>query len=223
MTPLAANAMAAPLLEAPGATDLPLLLSASLIESSIQFEPSVLAESGEGFKTGAKLVNVELRWPGLVKSAEIPQLNSPAVKDAGKQYSGFKTETQALPLFSLKLGKIIRLTTLFSAPQSFSFAKAAFSRPINVRSENIEKTPKPLMMRYMLQLVKDSGENIRNLEIVGIYRIPKKGLQSLKHDSSTGALKITVGPEAQASKYCKLVLANKKNDRAKVSCTFDEE
>jgi hypothetical protein len=218
-----ANAIAAQMLGCNGAIAAPLLISAALVEASIQFEARAMSETGEGFSAGAKLVNIELQWPRKTTSAEIQRMNSPATKGIAMDNSGFKTECRALPPFSLDQGKILRCRLLPNAALAYSSAKAAFSRPMSIRSENIEKTPKPLMMRYMLKLVKESGENIRNLEIIGIYRVPKKGVQNVKHDGSTGALKIMVGAEAQISAPSKLILANNKNTRTKVSCMFDEE
>jgi hypothetical protein len=78
------------------------------------------------------------------------------------------------------------------------------------------------MMRYSLQLVKETGENIKNLEIIGLYRIPKNGLKSVKHDATTGLLKIVAGADAQNSKECYLLVARKKSNSSIVSCMVHE-
>jgi len=123
----------------------------------------------------------------------------------------------------LKPGNIYRFTVSIGSPRCFVSVETALSVPITIRSADVHKIPKAMWMRYMLQVVKKSGENIRNLEIIGMFNIPQAGIKSLKHDGSDRFLRIVVGPDAQNSKHCNLILARKKSDSAVVSCILDED
>jgi hypothetical protein len=76
-------------------------------------------------------------------------------------------------------------------------------------------------MRYTLMLVKESGENVKNLEIIGLYCVPKNGVKTLKHDHSTGSLHIVVDSDALASPYRKILVARRKDNSALVSCAIE--
>jgi hypothetical protein len=94
--------------------------------------------------------------------------------------------------------------------------------PMAVVGEHPDRLPKALMMRYNLQLVRATGENIRNLEVIGIYRIPAKGTEQIHHDPATGRLMVTLGPAAAGSRLAPFVLARRKTD-ASIVCCFVEE
>lgn len=85
-----------------------------------------------------------------------------------------------------------------------------------------DRLPKALMMRYNLQLVRATGENIRNLELVGVFRIPSKGTEQVHHDPATGRLMVTLGPAAAGARLAPFVLARRKSD-ASIVCCFVEE
>lgn len=218
-----ASTLVAPLTISANISVASLLLSAPVSNADVQFRPRVLLETGEAFKANAKLVSIPLAWSGVVKSAEIPRMNAPAVRGVDDSYSVFKTEFYVLPQFSLKLEKTYKLNTSMNTPRCFASVETALSRPIGIQSENVEKISKALLMRYTIQLVKETRENIRNLEIIGLYSIPKKGVRAIKRDASAGLLRILVGPEAQNSEYNKLMLARKKSDSTIVSCVVNPE
>ena len=77
-------------------------------------------------------------------------------------------------------------------------------------------------MRYTLQLVRATGENIRNLEVLGLYRIPAKGTRQVDHDPVTGRLLVTLDADAVGSRRAPFILARRKND-ASIVCSFVEE
>jgi hypothetical protein len=199
-----------------------LFVSTSINVPNVQFEARAQSESGGTFNAGARLVSVQVAWPGVVKSAGIPQLNSPIVKTNAGGYSVFTTISYALPPFSLRHEKNYMVNPTIESPACITSLGTIFERPIRVRSENIDKIPKPLWMRYTFHLLKETGENIRNLEIIGLFSIPKKGVQSLRHDHSTGSLMVTVDQDAQNSDYYKLMLARNKNNSEVVSCILED-
>ena len=62
----------------------------------------------------------------------------------------------------------------------------------------------------------------RNLEVIGLYRIPAKGTRELHHDPATGRLMVTLGPEAAGAQRSLFILARRKND-ASIVFSFVEE
>jgi hypothetical protein len=100
---------------------------------------------------------------------------------------------------------------------------AAFPLPGSRRvHEELAKVSKVLWMRYTLQLVRSTGENIRNLDVIGLYRIPAKGTRQLHHDPATGRLLVTLGPEASGAKRSLFILARRKTDASIVFCFVEE-
>ena len=94
--------------------------------------------------------------------------------------------------------------------------------PMAVIGEDLARLPKALLMRYNLQLVRATGENIRNLEVVGLYRIPAKGTEQVRQDPATGRLLVTLGPAAAGARLAPFILARRKTD-ASIVCCFVEE
>jgi hypothetical protein len=73
-----------------------------------------------------------------------------------------------------------------------------------------------------MQIVKATGENVRNLDLLGRYLIPNKGVRELRHDAGSGCLKVLLGPEASASGRALLLLARRKDDRSLLTCFAEE-
>jgi hypothetical protein len=48
--------------------------------------------------------------------------------------------------------------------------------PIAIAGEDFQNLPRALNMRYTFQLVKATGENIRNLDVLGVFAVPVKGV-----------------------------------------------
>ena len=94
--------------------------------------------------------------------------------------------------------------------------------PIAIPGEDFRKLPRALNMRYTFQLVKATGENIRNLEVLGVYLVPVRGVASLRHDARTGRILVNLGPEAVGAPRQRFLLARKKDDRGFVSCFVEE-
>jgi hypothetical protein len=94
--------------------------------------------------------------------------------------------------------------------------------PMAVAGEDPDRLPKALMMRYNLQLVRTTGENIRNLEVIRVYRIPAKGTEQIRHDPATGRLLVTLGPAAAGAGLAPFILARRKTDASIVCCLVEE-
>ena len=208
----------------PSVSVLPLPVSASVSVLNVQFEARVLLETGEAFRADAKLVSIPLVWPVAAKSAKIPRMDDVAVNKVDEPYSVFNVQFYTLPRFLLEHGGVIhKQIAAINFPRCFASVATALSLPIRIKPDDSLLASKALRMRYSLQLVKKTGENIRNLEIIGLFRIPKKGVSSFKHDATTGLLWITAGTEAQKSRSCKLILARRKSDSKILSCILDDD
>ena len=107
-------------------------------------------------------------------------------------------------------------------PRSFRALAQVLALPVAFTSEDLQKIPRPLWMRYTLQLVRSTGENIRNLDFLGLYRIPAKGAQQVHHDPATGRLMVTLGPEAAGAPRAPFILARHKETDAVVCCFVEE-
>lgn len=94
--------------------------------------------------------------------------------------------------------------------------------PIAIPGEDFGKLARALNMRYTFQLVKATGENIRNLEVLGVYLVPVRGVAALRHDAKTGRILVNLGPEAVGAPRQRFLLARKKDDRGFVSCFVEE-
>ncbi|HJV91787.1 MAG TPA: hypothetical protein VJ623_15865 [Holophagaceae bacterium] len=97
----------------------------------------------------------------------------------------------------------------------------ALLQPFAFPGEDLAKLPKNLWMRYSLALVKATGENVRNLEVVGLYRLPRKGVSDLRPDGQ-GRIWVRLTPEAVGAKRAPFMLARRKDDQAFVSACVDE-
>lgn len=95
------------------------------------------------------------------------------------------------------------------------------TRPFVFAGEDLGKLPKNLWMRYSLALVKATGENVRNLEVVGLYRLPRKGVADLRPDGQ-GRVWVRLSPEALGAKRAPFMLARRRDDQAFVSACVDE-
>lgn len=99
---------------------------------------------------------------------------------------------------------------------------AVLGLPIAIAGEDFQKLPKALNMRYTFQLVKATGENIRNLDVLGVYPVPVKGVAALRHDPRTGRILVNLDPEAVGAARGRFILARRKDDRSFVSCFVEE-
>ena len=98
----------------------------------------------------------------------------------------------------------------------------AMGLPVAVPGREVQTLSKVQWMRYSLQLVKATGENIRNLEVLGIYRIPARGVRAMRHDARTGRLLLELDRDASGAPRRPFLLARRRDDRTLVSCFLEE-
>lgn len=99
---------------------------------------------------------------------------------------------------------------------------AMLTLAVPIQREDIQRLPKGLWMRYSLRLVRGTGENVRNLEILGLFMIPRKGVADLRHDPRQGRILLKLDLAALRSARSPFILAKRKDDGALVSCFVEE-
>ena len=109
-----------------------------------------------------------------------------------------------------------------ASPKSHRGLEQVLNLPVAVTGEDIKQISKALWMRYTLQMVRSTGQNIRNLEVLGLYMIPSKGTRQVRHDPATGRLLVNLGPEAVGSRKAPFILARQKDDQSVVCCFVEE-
>jgi hypothetical protein len=114
------------------------------------------------------------------------------------------------------------LPTRFSPPRASSGLAVVLGMPVSIAGENIQALNKSLWMRYTVQFVKSSGENIRNVDILGLFRVPVKGVRELRHDVRNNRLLVQLDASAYGAKRQLFILARRKADGSLVSCFLEE-
>ncbi len=100
--------------------------------------------------------------------------------------------------------------------------EAMLSLAVPIRAEDIHQLPKGMWMRYSLQLVRGTGENVRNLEVLGLFRIPRKGVADLRHDPGLGRILVRLEASAVQAPRAPFILARRKDDGGLVSCFVED-
>ena len=96
------------------------------------------------------------------------------------------------------------------------------SLAVPIRGEDIQHLPKGKWMRYSLQLVRGTGENVRNLEVIGLFRIPRKGVADLRHDPGQSRILVRLEASALRSPRAPFILARRKDDGSLLSCFVED-
>jgi len=96
------------------------------------------------------------------------------------------------------------------------------SMAVPILAEDIHQLPKGLWMRYSLQLVRGTGVNVRNLEVIGLFRIPRKGVADLRHDPGKSRIFVRLEASAVRAPRAPFILARRKDDGALVSCYVED-
>ncbi len=99
---------------------------------------------------------------------------------------------------------------------------AMLAQPVAIQGEDLQKLPKGLWMRYSLQMVRATGENVRNLEVLGLFHLPRKGVGELRHDAKGGRILVQLAPEAAKAPRLPFILARRRDDGALLSCYLEE-
>lgn len=100
--------------------------------------------------------------------------------------------------------------------------EAILALAVPIQGEDIQRLPKGLWMRYSLQLVRGTGENVRNLEVLGLFRIPRKGVANLRHDPRKSRIMVQLESAAVRAPRAPFILARRKDDGALLSCFVEE-
>jgi hypothetical protein len=198
-----------------------LLGSGPAVTAALAFPVTVAGEPGWAtWETGAKICELPLHRPEKCARLAVPPLpRRVAVRQ--EQVGGMATRSRsgwtAFPAPGAR-----RWVQALAQPRSFSGLERVLGLPVAVAGEDMSKVSKALWMRYTLQLVRATGENIRNLDVIGLYRIPAKGTRELHHDPATGRLLVTFGPEASGASRTLFILARRKTDASTVFCFVEE-
>jgi hypothetical protein len=93
---------------------------------------------------------------------------------------------------------------------------------VPLQGVDVHLLPKGLWMRYSLQLVRGTGENVRNLEVLGLFQLPRKGVANLSHDPKQRRLLVRLEPSAVRAPRAPFILARRKDDGSLLSCFVEE-
>jgi hypothetical protein len=197
------------------------LPTATLREGSPRLEARLQVEAAFGnWSSGAKLAEMPVFRAERCARLEVPALpKAPKVSAfaAGAFPTGIRKGLEALQSptargLPLSLGEVGSRRGL----------DLALRLPLAVEGLDLREAPRALQMRYGMLAVKATGENVRNLELLGRYLIPRKGVRELRHDARTGRLLVLLGPEAAGARKDPLLLARRKDDQSLLT-TFLEE
>jgi len=187
---------------------------------SLAFQVGVGAdESFTQWAAGAKVCEMPVFGTASGIRSQIPPLPKRATVKS-LPVEAFRTRCQA-GLEPLARPRGFPLETALPVPKVRRALELALGLPLSICGEDPQQLAKPLWMRYTLQVVKATGENIRNLDVLGIYSIPSKGVLSLRHDPRTGRLVLQLGADAVGASRVPFILARRKDDRTIVSCYLE--
>lgn len=202
----------------PQALQAPLVEAPNLAEAAMAFAPSLCQEDAwTRWAAGAQVCEMPVFMANRCPRLEVPALPRKAALRRGET-GNFRVASRLLREPILPPG-VRRQVAGFQTPGVQSGMRAMLGLPVAIAAMDL---PKALGMRYTLQLVRATGENIRNLEVLGLYPIPVRGVRSLRHDGKTGRVLLELGPEASGSKRSPFILARKRNDLSFVSCFVEE-
>lgn len=206
---------------APGVEIQDLLFQTLLRDERMGFEARLCREdTWATWATGAKVCAMEVFRAGNCGRMVVPPLpRTVPVRPVGlppfRVASRFVREAVVSP--------IVRKESLRPlSPRVRRDLEMVLGLPIAIAGEDFQKLPRALNMRYTFQLVKATGENIRNLDVLGVYPVPVRGVSALRHDARSGRILVNLEPEAAGAPRGRFILARKKDDRSFVSCFVEE-
>ncbi|MDP2877446.1 MAG: hypothetical protein Q8O00_14765 [Holophaga sp.] len=198
-----------------------LLFVPQAIHLPTRFEGRLISEASfANWAAGAVVCQMQVFSKGAGRQVGIPPLPKRATCYR-QDIAGFTVFTQrSQEIFSSpavrggspQLGSAVVLSGL----------EMALGMPIGFTGQNMQLLPKAIAMRYNLQLVKATGENIRNLDVLGLFHIPSKGVAGMRHDPKTGKLFLQLTSDAAKASRLPFLLAQRKDDRSLVSCFLEE-
>jgi hypothetical protein len=199
----------------------PALAAGAVQAVGFHWEAPLREEEGWGqWAAGAQICVLPLFQAEKCSRLEVPPLpRRPRVREEAPE--AFRTRTRP-GMEPMPMPRSASQDCALPAPRSFRALEHAMALPVAFTGEDIGKLSKALWMRYTLKLVRETGENIRNLEVLGLYRIPTRGTRQINHQAATGRLLVSLGPEAASAPRAPFVLARKKDDDAIVCCFVEE-
>jgi len=187
---------------------------------ALDFEARLHAEGAFAqWEAGAKVCEMEVFTARAGQRVAIPTLPRRA-KVCAVPPEDFRTRARS-GMDTVARPRVRGAEPGLAPPRVRQDLELALGLPMAIPGEDPQQLPKPLWMRYTLQIVKATGENIRNLEVLGLYRIPTKGVASLRHDPRTGRLVIQLNAAASGAPRAPFMLARRKDDRTIVSCFLE--
>jgi len=177
-------------------------------------------EAWDRWAAGAAVLTLEVFHPAArrrLAGGALPR----TVRVGRLQPEGFRL---ALRQHRQPLGRagVLRAAPAPAPPEVHRDMDRILGLPVAVVAEDLQRVPKALWMRYTLALVKATGENIRSLEVLGLFRVPARGVAALRHEPRTGRLLLELTREASGAPRVPLILARRKEDRAILTC-FPED
>ncbi len=205
----------------PAIQELELAFPASLQSEPTGFTAALREENAWGtWAAGARVCEMPLFSTGTCGRMDVPPLPGSATAHRANLPS-FRCATR-VAREPLRPPEARSLSPRLGPPRVRRDLEAVLSLPIAIAGEDFQKLPKALNMRYTFQLVKATGENIRNLEVLGVYPVPVKGVAALRHDPRTGRILVNLDSEAVGAARGRFILARRKDDRSFVSCFVEE-
>lgn len=221
---LMAGTEARPGLEPPLAVrrDMPLLREGAGCRTLAPFQAHLMAESGWArWGAEATVLRMSALEPGRAARLSVPPLPRRAAT-AGRVETLSRPEARRVSEPMVRPG-VRRLDPVLTAGEARAGLAAMLTRPVPVRGVDIQHLPKGLWMRYSLQLVRGTGENVRNLEVLGLFRIPRRGVADLRHDARNGRILLHLEAAAVSAPRAPFILARRKDDGALVSCFVEDQ
>jgi hypothetical protein len=198
-----------------------LAFQGAVLAPAMAFQGRLQAEEGWArWAAGAKVCEMPVFSAGAQRRVEVPPLpRRPACQRVAPE--SYRTACRGLEAHFQRPG-VRGGSPELEVPGVRSGLELALGLPIAIQGQDVQTLPKAQWMRFSLQLIKATGENIRNLEVLGLYRIPTRGVASMRHDAKTGRLLLELTRDASgAARQC-FLLARRKDDRTLVSCFLEE-
>jgi len=193
----------------------------ALQSAPMTFEAKLCREDAWGaWAAGAKVVAMPVFQAGACNRLTVPPLPR-TVPARGLPLPPFRSSCRSLRE-AFASPAVRSLSPRFPPPSVRRELEMVFGMPLAIPGEDFQKLPRALNMRYSFQLVKATGENIRNLDVLGVFPVPVKGVLALRHDPGTGRILVNLGPEAIGQPRGRFLLARKKDDHTFVSCFVEE-
>lgn len=198
-----------------------LLIPDEPLRETFVWEASVRAEEAWArWVAGVEVCTLPLFRAESTGRLEVPPL-PPRAATRNEPLEGFRTRSWC-GLEAMPTPRGLQATATLAPPRTRRALDLALALPVAFPSEDIPRIPKNLWMRYTLRLIKETGENIRNLEVLGLYQIPVRGTRQVDHEAATGRLRVTLGPEAAGAEKAPFILARKKDDGSIVCCFVED-